>query len=67
MEPLQILRKPAVSAVTGLSISSLDRMVAAGQFPRPIRLSQRTVGWPAGDVQAWIADRAAQRDTARAA
>lgn len=65
MEPL-ILRKPAVSAALGIPVSTLERMVACGQFPKPIKLSPRTVGWPLASVQDWIDARTAQGDKANA-
>ena len=42
-----------------LSRTSLWRMVKAGDFPAPIRLSARAVGWRVGDVQRWLESRPA--------
>lgn len=41
----------------GISVSTLDRMVKNGQFPRPVALSSRTVGWPSDVVERWQASR----------
>jgi prophage regulatory protein len=43
--PLRILRRPEVCARTGYPVSTLYTLMAAGKFPRPIKLSARAVGW----------------------
>jgi prophage regulatory protein len=61
---LLILKRRAVEAVTGLSRSSVYRLAAAGQFPKPISLGPRAVGWRADEIAAWIEERTAERDGA---
>ena len=43
-----------VMRLTGLSKSTIKRMVSDDRFPKPIHLSPRRIGWPAGDVKAWL-------------
>lgn len=62
-----ILRKPEVVAYTGVPASSLTRLVSTGQFPNPIRLSARAIGWLRSDIDEWVAARVAQRDNERVA
>ena len=38
-----------------LSRATLDRMVAAGTFPKPIRITERRLVYIEADVEAWIA------------
>jgi prophage regulatory protein len=38
------------------------RLEAAGAFPRRVQIGQARVGWIAGEVDAWIAARVAERD-----
>jgi prophage regulatory protein len=45
--------------VTSLSRTTLWRMVKAGAFPTPVRLSPGRVGFREADVAAWIAGREA--------
>jgi prophage regulatory protein len=59
---LTLIRLPAVIARTGLSRSALYRLVSIGQFPRSIRLCERSSAWAEHEVTAWIADRIAARD-----
>jgi prophage regulatory protein len=43
-------------AQTGMfpfSDSTLWRMVKAGKFPKPVKLSGGVTAWPAADVDAW--------------
>ena len=39
---------------TGVSDSTIKRMVLDGRFPKPMRLSPRRIGWPARDVRLWL-------------
>lgn len=36
------------------SLATLWRLVAAGKFPRPSKLSERMTAWRVGDVRAWL-------------
>jgi prophage regulatory protein len=54
---LRILRRQAVLDRIGVSTSTLQRLVAAGAFPRPVRLSTQLVGWYEDQVDQWLADR----------
>jgi prophage regulatory protein len=49
--------KSADSAVAPLPFSAptLWRMVKAGRFPKPTKLSARVTGWQVGQVRAWMA------------
>lgn len=55
--PHQILKLPAVTALTGLSKSSIYVLIAQGDFPKSIPLSERAVGWLAAEIDDWIATR----------
>lgn len=59
----RVLRLPEVESITGLRHSSIYARVANGEFPKPIKLTARCVGWLAYEVEAWIAERVAERDT----
>ena len=50
----RILRLPAVMDVTGLGRTTVYEQMAAGRFPKPIKLSERAVGWLEADIQNWI-------------
>ena len=39
----------------------------AGRFPRPVRIGARAVAWRESDLEAWMAERVAERDAVEAA
>lgn len=53
----KLLRRPEVEARTGLSRSSIYRMMDEGEFPRPVRIARRAVAWRASDLERWQAQR----------
>ncbi len=57
-----ILRMTEVRRRTGLGRTTILELVAAGAFPRPIKLTARAVGWSSLEVDKWIAERLAARD-----
>lgn len=50
------LRLPAVIDKTGLSRSSIYRLIAEGKFPSPVKLSARASAWFEEDINQWLAD-----------
>lgn len=50
-----ILRKRDVLARTQISSASLYRKLKAGEFPKPVKLGARSVGWRDTDIDAYIA------------
>jgi len=57
----RLLTPRAVCERTSLSRSSLDRLVAAGEFPKPIRITERRLAYSAADVESWIESRVLDR------
>ena len=59
----EIYRRPAVERITGLSRSSIyskldqDSPYFDADFPRPIKLGKRAIGWKASDISAWLESR----------
>lgn len=54
-----LLRRPEVSRRTGLSRTTLYRLVQSKEFPAPRQLGARAVAWVESEVSAWIESRAA--------
>lgn len=65
-DAVHLLRLPMVAAQTGLSRSEIYRRLAAGAFPRPVRLGARACAWVSGEIAAWVAERLAERDAGSA-
>lgn len=59
----RFMRLPEVMATCGLPMSSLYDAVRRGDFPKPVPLSRKSVGWLASEVQQWMAQRIAARQS----
>lgn len=66
-DPGRLLRLTEVKARTGQSETGIRRLMAAGEFPKPVHIGPRSVAWPESEVAAWIAHRIAERDGGAAA
>jgi prophage regulatory protein len=51
---LTILRRKQVQARTGLSRSTIYLKISKGEFPPPIALGARAVGWLSSAIDQWI-------------
>lgn len=56
----QLLRRPAVQLLTGLSRAGLYAAMQRGEFPRPVKLGRRAVAWPRSAIDEWIQARKAE-------
>ncbi len=52
-----IWRLPVVMSRTGLARSSIYHKISQGEFPEPINLGPRAVGWLRDEVEEWIQDK----------
>ena len=57
----RILRLPQVIEKTGFKRSHIYNLMRAGKFPLALRLGVRAVGWDSAEVDAWVAERLAER------
>lgn len=55
-----LLRAADVARRTGLSVSTIERLVRRSEFPAPIRVAGRSVRWLASEVAAWIDENVAK-------
>jgi len=53
----QIRKLSEVSEISGLSGSTIYRLAKKGQFPKPIKLGQRSSGWLKSEVEQWLQER----------
>ena len=58
----RLLRLPDVLARVGLRRSRLYDLIAAGRFPKPVKLSERAVAWRDDEIDEWVRQRIAERD-----
>jgi prophage regulatory protein len=60
-----IRRMSEVKNKTGLSRSTIYELIKRKQFPKPINLGLRSVGWLESEIEAWIQDRIASRSISK--
>lgn len=53
----RVLRIKAVCVKTGLGRSTIYLKMSQSQFPNPIKIGVRAIGWLESDVDAWIESR----------
>ena len=53
----RILRRHQVQEQIGLSRSAIYHMMSEGDFPLPIKLGKRAVGWKQQDIIDWLDNR----------
>lgn len=46
----RIYRLRDLTTLLGLSKSRIYELIAEGKFPRPLKISDRAVGWPESDI-----------------
>lgn len=53
----KILRWPDVHSATGLSRTTIWRLIRAGKFPASVKITDHATGWKQSEVAAWLAAR----------
>lgn len=61
---LSILRRKEVESRTGLCRSTIYAKIKAGDFPPPIPLGARAVGWIEKEIDNWLYEKFSQRQQA---
>ncbi|WP_426115937.1 helix-turn-helix transcriptional regulator [Pseudomonas sp. DSP3-2-2] len=52
-QPIEFIRLPEVLRLTGVSHTTIYRMLASGQFPCQIKLGANSVAWIRSEVSDW--------------
>ena len=53
----EVYRIRRVSSITGLGRSTIYGLIKEGKFPKPLKLSTRSVGWTSASVFEWLSER----------
>ena len=53
----RVLTRKEVERLTGLSTTSIYRMMRDGRFPLPLRIGARSVRWREDEIEKFIASR----------
>ena len=51
----KIYRLPEIMDMTGLSRSSIYLRISTNEFPKPVKIGRRAIGWPEESIIAWQA------------
>lgn len=62
----KLLRLAQVQERTGLSRTQIYVKAQRGEFPQSVKIGERAAAWLEAEVDGWIAERVAERDTAGA-
>lgn len=54
---MRVMKLKEVIKTTGLSRSSIYAYMSKGEFPKPIQLGPRAVGWIEEEVREWLQER----------
>ena len=57
-------RRPEVEEITGLSTATIYRLMQSGKFPRPVKMSEKTVAWPESVLKTYLEGRMAKGEAA---
>jgi prophage regulatory protein len=55
--PPVVLRLETIQRILALSRSAIYARMAAGDFPPPLHLGPRAIGWLQSDIDAWLESR----------
>jgi prophage regulatory protein len=61
---MKFLRERTLCERLGIHRVTLRRWIAAGRFPRQVKLGPGTVAWRLEEVETWEAERTAERGAA---
>ena len=53
----RLLRRRQVEEITGLSRSSIYRLMRSGEFPLPVKVGPSAVRWKASEITVWMESR----------
>ena len=53
----RLMRRREVEKITGISRSSIYRLMQEGEFPRPVRVGSAAVRWRQSDITVWLESR----------
>jgi prophage regulatory protein len=60
----KFIRLQEVLDRSGLSRSTCYEMIAAGSFPKPVKIAPRAIGFSEAEFEQWAQDRIAEREAA---
>ena len=53
----RLVRFPELCEIIGLTRSAVYKSMERGDFPKPLKITNKTVAWRMSTIQEWIASR----------
>jgi prophage regulatory protein len=53
----RIIRRPEVERIVGLSRSGIYAAMSRNEFPKPLKIGRRAVGWYESHINNWVLTR----------
>ena len=62
MSKFQLVKLPVVREMTTFSSATIYRLISKGEFPKQIKLSERSSGWLLDEIYAWLDEKRSSRE-----
>ena len=62
MLKFQLVKLPEVREMTTFSSATIYRLISKGEFPKQIKLSERSLGWLLDEIYAWLDEKRSSRE-----
>ncbi len=62
MHKFQLVKLPVVKDITTFSSATIYRLIKRGEFPKQIKLSERSSGWILEEIYSWLDQKKKSRD-----
>jgi len=62
MSNCKVIKLAQVKELTTFSSATIYRLIKKGEFPRQLKLSERSAGWLLEDIYNWIEEKKNARD-----
>ena len=62
MLKFQLVKLPEVREMTTFSSATIYRLISKGEFPKQIKLSERSSGWLLDEISAWLDEKLNSRE-----
>lgn len=59
----RLIALPEVRGITGMGTTFIYTQIAAGKFPRQIKVGKKASRWQESQVRAWVAEQAANQSS----
>ena len=59
---MQVIKLKRVTALTSLSSASIYRLIKNGEFPKQLKLAERSSGWLLEEINDWLESKSTLRN-----